>query len=75
MPEEVIFIGDSKEDIEGATNAGIKPVLIQRQKIKRNLTGNDYFSKKKNKKLTEQYSRTKPWKTISSLRDLYKYFN
>jgi len=29
-PEEVIFIGDSREDIQGAINAGIQPVLIHR---------------------------------------------
>ena len=72
LPDDVVFVGDSKEDIEGAINAGIKPILIQRQSSKRMLTGNDYFSKKKNKKLTEQYSRIKPWRIISNLRDLYK---
>ena len=72
IPDDVVFVGDSKEDIEGAINAGIKPILIQRQSSKRMLTGNDYFSKKKNKKLTEQDSRIKPWRIISNLRDLYK---
>ncbi len=72
LSDEVVFIGDSKEDIEGATNAGIKPILIQRQSSKRMLTGNDYFSKKIAKKLNLQNSRIKPWRTISNLRDLYK---
>ncbi len=72
MPDEVVFIGDSKEDIEGATNAGIKPILIQCQNSKRMLTGNDYFSKKIAKKLNLQNSRIKPWRTISNLRDLHK---
>lgn len=30
-PEEVIFIGDSNDDIEGAIAAGIIPVLINRE--------------------------------------------
>ncbi|NVM38132.1 MAG: HAD family hydrolase [Candidatus Lokiarchaeota archaeon] len=72
IADEVVFIGDSKEDIEGATNAGIKPILIQHQSSKRMLTGNDYFSKKIAKKLNLQNSRIKPWRTISNLRDLYK---
>jgi len=74
-PNEVVFIGDSKEDIEGANNANIKPILIQRQKLKKLLSGNDYFSKKKAKKLNMQNSRIKPWKTISNLRGLYKLLN
>jgi len=69
---DVVFVGDSKEDIEGAINAGIKPILIQRQSSKRMLTGNDYFSKKIAKKLNLQNSRIKPWRIISNLRDLYK---
>lgn len=74
-PAEVVFIGDSKEDIEGANNAGIKPILILHQKIKKTLIANDYFLKKTNKKLTEQYSRIKPWRIICSLRDLYQILN
>ena len=31
--QDVIYVGDSKEDIIGATKAGIKPILIQRKKI------------------------------------------
>jgi HAD superfamily hydrolase (TIGR01549 family) len=30
LPGEVVFIGDSKEDMEGAINAGIRPLLISR---------------------------------------------
>jgi len=45
-PQEVVFIGDSKEDVEGALNSGIKPILIQRQNLKKRMIGNDYFSKK-----------------------------
>ncbi|MFW9990239.1 MAG: HAD family hydrolase [Candidatus Odinarchaeota archaeon] len=72
IPEEVVFIGDSSEDIEGATKAGIKPILIQRQKIKRILTGNDYFSKKVGKNPKKDNLGITPWKIISNLRDLYE---
>jgi len=74
-PAEVVFIGDSKEDIEGANKTGIKPILIQRQTSKKMLTGNDYFSKKIAKKLRKDNSEINPWKTISNLRDLYKLLN
>jgi len=74
-PDEVVYIGDSKEDIEGANNAKIKPILIQRQKLKKLLSGNDYFSKKIAKNPNMQNSRIKPWKTISNLQDLYKLLN
>ncbi len=74
-PAEVVFIGDSKEDIEGANKTGIKPILIQRQTSKKILTGNDYFSKKIVKKMKKENSEINPWKTISNLRDLYKLLN
>ncbi|MCK4781239.1 MAG: HAD family hydrolase [Candidatus Lokiarchaeota archaeon] len=74
-PDEVVFIGDSKEDVEGANNAGIKPIFIQRQSSKQILTDNDYFSKNIAKKLNTQNSRINPWKIISNLRDLYKIIN
>ncbi len=74
-PNEVVFIGDSKEDIEGANNANIRPILIRRQSSKRMLTGNDYFSKKIAKRRNSQNLGIKPWKIISNLRDLYKLLN
>jgi len=73
--DKVVFIGDSKEDIEGANNANIRPILIQRQSSKRMLTGNDYFSKKIAKRCNSQNLGMKPWKIISNLRDLYKLLN
>lgn len=36
-PEDVIFVGDSREDIEGAQAAGIFPVLIARKDFSNNL--------------------------------------
>ncbi len=74
-PNEVVFIGDSKEDIEGANNANIKPILIQHQSSKKMLSGNDYFSKKIAKRRNTQNMGMKPWKIISNLRDLYKLLN
>lgn len=75
-PQEVVYIGDSKEDIEGALNAGIKPILIQRQSFKKRLIGNDYYSKSvvkvKARENINQYLKIKPFKTISRLKELYK---
>ena len=74
---DVIFIGDTNEDIEGALNAGIKPILIQRQSFKRRMKGNDYISNKniKGEKNSTYNSNKKPFKTISRLRDLYQILN
>jgi len=76
-PQEVVFIGDSNEDIEGALNAGIKPILIQRQSLKKRMIGNDYYLKRKAeaKELVNQYSRMIPFKTVSRLKELYSLLN
>ncbi len=80
-PQEVVFIGDSKEDIEGSLNAGIKPILIQRQSLKKRMIGNDYFSKKKVKvklraiEKINYNSNIIPFITISQLRKLYQILN
>lgn len=76
-PQEVIFIGDSKEDIEGALNVGIKPILIQRESLKRRMIVNDYILKRKAKvkEKVNQYSRMMPFKTISRLKELYCILN
>lgn len=75
-PQDVVYIGDSKEDIEGAINAGIKPILIYRQDFKKRLLGNDYHSKRKAevKGIEENIMdlRIMPFKTISRLTELYK---
>ncbi len=73
-PQEVLYIGDSSEDIEGSLKAGIKPILIQRQNFKKRLIGNDYFSNKKvkEKELTINNLNLIPFKTISRLGELYQ---
>jgi putative hydrolase of the HAD superfamily len=75
-PQEVLYIGDSNEDVEGSLNAGIKPILIQRESLKKRI-GNDYFSNKKGKiKKKNHYSSNNiPFKTISRLRELYQILN
>ncbi|MFW9939198.1 MAG: HAD family hydrolase [Candidatus Thorarchaeota archaeon] len=64
--QDVIYIGDSKEDIIGATKAGIKPILIQRKKI----IGNDYRAKNSSEFMNiedlKQYNYTK----ISTLKEI-----
>ncbi len=73
--DEVVFIGDSKEDVEGAINAGIKPILIRRKKYKNGLIEKDYYSKSIAKNLNSRNLPPKPWKTISNLSELYNLFN
>ena len=76
-PDEVVFIGDSIEDVEGALNAGIKPILIQRQNLKKRMNMNDFNSKKKlnEEEILTHNSNMIPFKTISRLKDLYKILN
>ncbi|MFW9947637.1 MAG: HAD family hydrolase, partial [Candidatus Odinarchaeota archaeon] len=76
-PSDVVFIGDTDEDVEGAVNAGIKPILIQRQNLRKRMNGNDYLSKKKvkGKKIVKNNSKFIPFKTISRLGDLYQVLN
>jgi len=71
---EVVFIGDSREDIEGARNANIKSILIQRQ-FKKRLIGNDYFSSNREQRLRKEYLNLESYKIISSLRELYEIFD
>ncbi|MFX1600986.1 MAG: HAD family hydrolase [Promethearchaeota archaeon] len=74
--QEVVYIGDSKEDIEGAINVGIKPILIQRQNFKNRLLGNDYQSKRKAKIKAKEKNKLDlgivPFKKISCLTELYE---
>lgn len=76
-PLDVVFIGDNKEDVEGAINASIEPILIQHRSLKKRMIGNDYFSKKKvkEKKIVYHNSKMIPFKTISRLRELYQILN
>jgi HAD superfamily hydrolase (TIGR01549 family) len=73
-PVDVVFIGDTNEDVIGAINADIKPILIQRQSLKKIIQGNDHISKKKlmEEEINTHDSNLKPFKTISRLRDLYE---
>ncbi|MFX1500907.1 MAG: HAD family hydrolase [Promethearchaeota archaeon] len=74
-PDEVIFIGDSNEDVNGAISAGIKPILIQQKISKQSLTKNDYYSKNGSENLNTHNSYISPWKIISNLRELYEIFD
>jgi len=74
-PADVVFIGDSIEDVEGANNAGVKPILIQHQSSKKKIVENDYYSNTIAKNLNTQNSQINPWKVISNLKDLYKLLN
>lgn len=65
-PQEVIYVGDSKEDIIGATNAGIRPILIQRKKI----IGNDYRVKNTLKFMNIEDLRQYNYTKISNLKEI-----
>ena len=64
--QEVIYIGDSKEDIIGATKAGIKPILIQRKKI----IGNDYGAKNSFKFMNIEDLKQFNYTKISNLKEI-----
>ncbi len=64
--QEVIYIGDSKEDIIGASKAGIKPILIQRKKI----IGNDYGAKNTFKFMNIEDLKQFNYTKISNLKEI-----
>ena len=66
VSQEVIYIGDSKEDIIGATKAGIKPILIQRKKI----IGNDYGAKNTFKFMNIEDLKQFNYTKISNLKEI-----
>jgi HAD superfamily hydrolase (TIGR01549 family) len=75
QPQEVIYIGDSKEDIIGATNAGIKPILIQRSSYKKGLIGNDYDSKNTFKMIKTEDLDEYIYIKISNLKKILHFIN
>ena len=42
QPEEVVYVGDTEEDITGSLSAGIVPILIQRDRFKTVLHSDDF---------------------------------
>jgi len=64
--QDVIYIGDSEEDIIGATKAGIKPILIQRKKI----IGNDYGVKNTFKFMNIEDLKQFNYTKISNLKEI-----
>ena len=71
---EVVYVGDTLEDIQGARAAGISPILIQRIKSSEIRLMVDFYLKQKSPFLTEQKSTIKGIKTISKLLELNEMF-
>ncbi|MFX0070542.1 MAG: HAD family hydrolase [Candidatus Hermodarchaeota archaeon] len=66
-PNEVVYIGDSLEDIQGAAAANIFPILIRRQKKE---ISTDYNSRENSISLIDEEPILREAKKISKLREL-----
>ena len=74
-PNEVCYVGDTREDMEAAINAKIDPIFIQRNPSSENELIDDYY---KNKSPIIQNHREidfKSVKRITSLKELTKLVN
>lgn len=65
--EEVVYVGDTQEDVDGATAAGIKPIVIVRLEDPQRPKLLDYT---RNHEVTERAAFDRSVLTIKSLRDL-----
>jgi len=69
---EVIYIGDAPEDIQGAKAADIYPILIQRDYLDRDSLITDYLSNQESLKEYQTNSIFKDVEIISNLKELFK---
>jgi len=65
--DEVVYVGDTQEDVDGATAAGIKPILISRPEDPQRPKLLDYT---RNHAITERAASNHSVLTIRSLREL-----
>ena len=69
-PSEVIYVGDTEEDVEAAEAARIMPIKIRRQNEYSDGNNFDFESDSKNLIETDCGENKKQFKTISNLREL-----
>ncbi|OGU55370.1 MAG: hypothetical protein A2V66_04145 [Ignavibacteria bacterium RBG_13_36_8] len=73
-PAEVVFIGDSPEDVNGSKNAGLKPVLIKRERDENDHIYLDYYSDIKNHNFVREAVDEDGVHIISKLSELLTIF-
>lgn len=69
---EVIYIGDAPEDIQGAKAADIRPILIQRDQLDQDRLITDYLANQDSLKDYQTNLIFKDVEKISNLKDLFK---
>ncbi|NLX04052.1 MAG: HAD family hydrolase [Phycisphaerae bacterium] len=69
-PDEVVYVGDSVEDVEGAVAAGIAPIRIERGGVDRSGVIRDYRPDRTAQQLADEYATDQPARTIASLSEL-----
>lgn len=72
QPEEVVYVGDTEEDIAGSLSAGIVPILIQRNKFKTVLHSVDFRTDYSSTQTQPNAKNMTGLRTISSLPELIK---
>jgi len=69
--DEIVYIGDAPEDIQGAKAAGIHPILIQRAQLDQDRLITDYWADQESPNDYQFNSIFKDVEKISSLKELF----
>jgi len=72
QPEEVVYVGDTKEDVTGSLSAGIIPVLIQREKSVQDDSVLDFRTSYSSRQTQPNMLNMVDIRKITSLRELIK---
>jgi HAD superfamily hydrolase (TIGR01549 family) len=70
QPEEVVYVGDTEEDITGSLSAGLVPILIQRDRTKTVLHSHDFRTDYSSTQTQPNAKNMTGIRTISSLPEL-----
>ncbi len=70
--DEIVYIGDAPEDIQGAKAARIMPILIQRAQLDQDRLFTDYKANQPSTKADPYNSLFRDVQKISNLKDLFK---
>jgi putative hydrolase of the HAD superfamily len=70
QPEEVIYVGDTEEDITGSLSTGIVPILIQRERVVQNSFALDFITDHQGTQTQPDVTNMAGIRTITSLPEL-----
>jgi putative hydrolase of the HAD superfamily len=67
QPDEVVYVGDTADDIKGARAAGMQPILIQRNDNRKDHTISDFNTDPRPPSDTKQTKKTDDCRSITAL--------